>query len=72
MSAVLTFWVGIGGTVILPVPEIKKVSIATCEHFNRTCPGDQGGSIFNANMMSTASTTAVATTAKSIPPEESN
>ena len=24
--------------MILPVPEIKKVSIATCEYFNRTCP----------------------------------
>ena len=70
MSAVLTFWVGIGGTVILPVPEIKKVSTATYEYFNRTCPGDQEGNIFNATMMSTASTTAAATTAKSIPPEE--
>ena len=56
--------------MILPVPEIKKVSTATCEYFNRTCPGDQEGSIFNATMMSTLSTTAATTTAKSIPPEE--
>ena len=70
VSAVLTFWVGIGGTVILPVPEIKKVSIATCEYFNRTCPGDKEGSIFNATMMPTISTTAATTTVKLIPPEE--
>ena len=57
--------------MILPVPEIKKVSTATCEYINRTCPGDQEGSIFKATIMSAASTTAVATTAKSIPPEES-
>ena len=70
VSAVLTFWVGIGGTVILPVPEIKKVSTATCEYFNRTCPEDQQGSILNVTMMSTTSTTAASTTAKSLTPEE--
>ena len=70
VSAVLTFWVGIGRTVILHVPKIKKVSTATCEYFNRTCPGDKECSIFNATMMSTISTLAATTTAKSIPPEE--
>ena len=30
--------------MILPVPEIKKVSKATCEYFNRIYPGDQEGS----------------------------
>ncbi|XP_060064282.1 sodium-coupled monocarboxylate transporter 1-like [Ylistrum balloti] len=36
-SAVLTFWVGVGGSVILPIPPIKKVSASICQHFQRNC-----------------------------------
>ncbi|XP_045209396.2 sodium-coupled monocarboxylate transporter 1-like [Mercenaria mercenaria] len=37
VSAVLTFWVGVGGTVLVPLPEIKHVSADMCLNFNTTC-----------------------------------
>ena len=55
--------------MILPVPPIKKVSAATCEYFNRTCPADQENSLLNATMM-TSTTTAATTTTASLSPEE--
>ncbi|OWF39949.1 sodium-coupled monocarboxylate transporter 1-like [Mizuhopecten yessoensis] len=36
-SAFLTFWVAIGGSIILPVPPIKNVSTSICQHFQRNC-----------------------------------
>ena len=67
VSSILTFWVGVGGTVILPVPEVKNVSTAMCENFNRTCPIDQGDNLLN---VSTASTTTAMTTIATVPAEE--
>ena len=69
VSAVLTFWVGIGGTVILPVPEVQRVSTAMCENFNRTCPSDLVNDLFNETT-STTTTTIATTTAATVPPEQ--
>lgn len=65
-SAVLTFWVGIGGTILLPVPPVTGVSTAKCDMFPKNC----NGTLFNATdlnytstaMMSSISTSAVPTT----------
>lgn len=63
-SAVLTFWVGIGGSVILPVPPVTGVSIAKCDMFPKNC----NGTVFNATdlnsttLMSTMTTAAMTTT----------
>ncbi|KAK3087770.1 hypothetical protein FSP39_010429 [Pinctada imbricata] len=58
VSAVMAFWVGVGGTVILPVPPVVGVSTEYCSNFTK-CPS---GLSNNMTTLINVSTTFFATT----------
>ncbi|XP_048776215.2 sodium-coupled monocarboxylate transporter 1-like [Ostrea edulis] len=57
LSAVLTFWVGVGGTVLLPVPPVTGVSTAKCDMYPKNC----NGTVFNSTNLNFTSTPMVTT-----------
>ncbi|KAH3791210.1 sodium-coupled monocarboxylate transporter 1-like [Dreissena polymorpha] len=41
ISSLLNFWVGIGSSVALPVPDVIHVSTDMCSYFNNTCAASE-------------------------------
>lgn len=59
-SAVMAFWVGVGGTVLLPVPEVMHVSTEMCSIIQRNCSSSSNSTI-SSTISSTIATTTQAT-----------
>ncbi|VDI75411.1 solute carrier family 5 (sodium-coupled monocarboxylate transporter), member 8/12, partial [Mytilus galloprovincialis] len=64
-SAVMAFWVGVGGTVLLPVPEVMHVSTEMCSIIQRNCSSSS-----NSTISSTISSTIAATTQATLSSED--
>ncbi|KAJ8300303.1 hypothetical protein KUTeg_021822 [Tegillarca granosa] len=59
VSAVMAFWVGVGGTVVLPPPPIHGVSAAVCDVIQRNCSSLSNN---NTGVSTTLSSTLISTT----------
>ncbi|KAJ8316536.1 hypothetical protein KUTeg_005908 [Tegillarca granosa] len=59
VSAVMAFWVGVGGTVVLPPPPIHGVSAAVCDVIQRNCSSSSNN---NTGVSTTLSSTLISTT----------
>ncbi|KAL3871315.1 hypothetical protein ACJMK2_039322 [Sinanodonta woodiana] len=69
VSAILTFWIGVGGTVILPVPEVTHVNTDSCKFYNNTCVNSFDNTTMSG-MQTVRTTTPFPTTTSSLSPEE--
>ena len=65
VSAVMAFWAGVGGSVVLPIPPIKNVGISVCSNFTKSC-----GEINSTAIPLTTITTMSSMTTTEAPPED--
>ena len=61
ISAVMAFWVGVGGTVLLPVPPIYHVSTEMCSIIKNNCSTSSNSSLYGGATSTIPTTTQVPT-----------
>ena len=57
----MAFWAGVGGTVILPIPDITGVSTASCDHFTKCPASNLNSTLFNSTFDSTTTSSVLTT-----------